>query len=132
MGKIHVYIVSDILMFSSGLKSLLSGGNIEVVGEETDLDQASQQIENLKPDVIIWGHTNGSKTSLGEAIHFLESKPGLKIIDLSLHSNEFVVYQSARKVAQGTPDLVTAVEKDLVPNIKITQPQFRSKIYRWW
>lgn len=69
----------------------------------------------MKPDVIIWGHNNGSKTSLGEAIHFLEAKPGLKIIDLSLHSNEFVVYQSARKIAQGAPDLVTAVEKDLVP-----------------
>lgn len=114
MDNIHVFIVSDVLMFSGGLKSLLSDCNVEVVGEETDLDQAADQIENLKPDVIIWGHNNGSSSSLGEAIHFLETKPGLKIIDLSLCSNEFVIYQSAKKVAQDTPDLVTVVEQDLV------------------
>ncbi|MCL4296002.1 MAG: hypothetical protein KJ077_09755 [Anaerolineae bacterium] len=114
-NTIRVFIVSDFLMFKSGLKNLLSDAHIEIVGEETDLDRAGHQIEKLRPDVIIWGHNNGGSTSLGEAIHFLEAKPGLKIIDLSLHSNDIVIYQSARKIAEDVPDLVTAVENDLVP-----------------
>lgn len=115
MDSIRVFIVSDFLLFSGGLKSLLADGHIEIVGEEMDLERAGHQIAALKPDVIIWGHNSRGSTSLGEAIHFLEAKPGLKIIDLSLHNNDIVIYQSARKLAEDVPDLVTAVECDLVP-----------------
>lgn len=115
MDTIRVFIVSDFSMFKSGLKNLLADAHVEIIGEETNLDRASDQIEALRPDVIIWGHNSKGSTSLGEAIHFLEAKPGLKIIDLSLHNNDIVIYQSARKTAEDVPDLVTAVEHDLVP-----------------
>lgn len=110
----RVFVVSDSSMFSGGLKSLLSKDpDVEIIGEEKEINRAVQQIKTLQPDVIIWGNSGMNPALVQEEIRLVKSTPGIKIIGLSLQSNNIVVYQSARKVIGDIQDLITAIKEDL-------------------
>ncbi len=110
MDSVRVLIVSDSSMFGHGLQSLLiSQAEVEILGGGTNINQAIEQIETLRPDVVIWGDSGMKRDSGWEEI-LLTAKPGLKIISLSLQNNEIVIYQSVRKMAQDLQDLIEAVK----------------------
>ncbi len=110
MNTIRIFVVSDSLLFSHGLKNLLTPtSQLEIIGEETDIDRAIERMETLRPDVIIWGHS-GLKGDLAlEEIHLLKAKPGIKVIDLNLQNNELFVYRCNRRSAKTIDDLIEAV-----------------------
>lgn len=114
MDSVRVFVVSDSLMFSGGLKSLLSKDpDVEIIGEETEVNRAIKQVKTLQPDVIIWGNSGINPALTQEEIHLVKATPGIKIIGLSLQNNNIIVYQSARKVIGDIQDLVKAIKEDL-------------------
>jgi DNA-binding NarL/FixJ family response regulator len=124
MDSVRVFVVSDSLMFSGGLKSLLSRDpDVEIIGEEKEVNRAVQQINTLQPDVIIWGNSGMNPALVQEEVRLVKATPGIKIIGLSLQSNNIVIYQSARKVVGDIQDLITAIKEDLF----IVQPGDRQR-----
>jgi chemotaxis response regulator CheB len=116
MSLIRVFIVSDSLTFSDGLKNLLvSEPEVEIIGEEMDVNQAIDQIYSLKPDVVIWGNTGMRQEAAQEEARLLKATPGTRFIGLTLQNNKIVVYQSFQKIVQGVQDLVEAVTCKFIP-----------------
>lgn len=114
MDAVRVFVVSDSLMFSGALKSLLSEDpGVEIIGEETEVNRAVKQVKTLQPDVIIWSNSGMNPALAQEEIHLVKAMPGMKIIGLSLQNNNIVVYQSARKIIGDIQDLVLAIKEDL-------------------
>lgn len=113
MDAVRVFVVSDSLMFSGALKSLLSEDpGVEIIGEETEVNRAVKQVKTLQPDVIIWGNSGMNPALAQEEIHLVKAMSGMKIIGLSLQNNNIVVYQSARKIIGDIQDLVLAIKED--------------------
>jgi DNA-binding NarL/FixJ family response regulator len=107
----RVFIVSGNSTGDGNLKRLLSAEiELEIVGEEKDISQASEQIQILRPDIIIYDDESFANGSSGKAIQLLRVRPGLKIIGLSLSTHEVMIYQSAQKIARDTQDLVAAIK----------------------
>ncbi|MCL4302314.1 MAG: hypothetical protein KJ077_41885 [Anaerolineae bacterium] len=119
MEPIRIFIVTDSLTFSNGLKSLLlSEPEIEIISQETDVNRAIEQIEKLKPNVIIWANTGIKRDARGEEMHLLQAVPDIKTVSLNLQNNDITIHQAARKtirVAQGVQDLIKAIKDSLFP-----------------
>lgn len=116
MNTIRVFVISDNLMFSRGLKSLLTcQAEVEIVGEETNIDQAIQQMEVLGPDVIIISDSGRMNDFALEEMRLLKTKPGIKVIGLSLENNDLFIYHSTRMKVTGEKDLFTAIKSNHVP-----------------
>ncbi len=114
MRPIRVFIISDSLLFVRGLKSLLSHEpRLEIIGEETSIDRAIEQIEVFVPDVIIWSDSGRMSISAPEEMHLLKAKPGIKVIGLSLTNNDLFIYRSTQRHVKSVEDLVEAIEFDL-------------------
>jgi DNA-binding NarL/FixJ family response regulator len=113
MDAVRVFVVSDSLMFSSGLKSLISEfPGVEIIGEETEVNQAVKQVKTLQPDVIIWGNSGMNPAWVHEEAHLVKAVPGIKIIGLSLQNNNIIVYHSTRKIIRDIQDLMIAIKED--------------------
>jgi DNA-binding NarL/FixJ family response regulator len=102
-------------MFSHGLRSLLTcQAEVEIIGEESNIDQAILQMEALGPDVIIISDSGRMDDFALEEMRLLKTKPGIKVIGLSLQNNDLFIYHSARVEVTGEKDLITAIT-DQVP-----------------
>ncbi len=133
MGRIRVFIVSDSLTFSDGLKNLLTP-DIKIVGQEIDVTQAIARIKALKPEVIIWANTGMKSSALLEETALLEATPLIRTISLSLQNNVIVIRHLGRKtvrVAQDTQDLIEAIKYRLFPSpAKKKRPNLINRLNR--
>lgn len=89
MKKIRVFLADDHKILRESLVILLSQkGNIEVVGEASDGQEAYKKIRELKPDIAVLDisipHLNG--LDLAERLN--NDSPEVKIIMLTMHKNE--------------------------------------------
>lgn len=115
MTPTRVFIVSGSSTDDGSLKRLLSAeAEVEIIGEEKDISQASEQIQTLRPDIIICGDESLTNGSLGKAVQLLRVRPGLKIIGLNLPTHEIVIYQSSQKMVRDTQDLVAAIKDNFL------------------
>jgi chemotaxis response regulator CheB len=119
MEPIRIFIITDSLTFSNGLQSLLlSEPEMDIISHDTDTNRAIDQIEKLKPDVIIWANTGIKRDALREEMHLLQAVPDIKTVSLNLQNNDITIHQAARKtirVAQGVQDLIAAIKDSLFP-----------------
>lgn len=98
MGPVRIFIVTDSLTFSNGLKSLLlSEPKMEIISQETNVNRAIDQIEKLKPDVIIWANTGMKRDAVKEEMHLLQATPDVKTVSLNLQNNNITIHQAARR-----------------------------------
>lgn len=119
----RIFIISGHLLFSYGLESLLcEETNLEIIGQEKDMEQAIDQIKRLQPDVVVLDSDN----ALSQITPILHASPGVKVISLSLQNNDLYVYQAKQWVARETEDLLEAIKADL-HNIK--PPARKENIY---
>jgi DNA-binding NarL/FixJ family response regulator len=113
---LNVFIVSSHLMFSRGLENLLQEDEeINVIGQETNMEQAIKQIKKLHSDAIIIYSDDAQLTSRLTIIEILKASPNTKVIHLSLQNNVFYVYQATQWVATSLDDLLQAVKVTLPP-----------------
>lgn len=94
MSLIKVMIVDDHKAMRNGLAFLLGElGNIEVVGQASDGREFLDVLPSLKPDVVLMDINMPVIDGIEATRKALELYPELKIIALSMHSDE-VYYQN--------------------------------------
>lgn len=90
----RIFLADDHAILREGLRHILnSTGNFEVVGEAGDGREALEQIERLKPDMVILDISMPGMTGVEIARRLRRYYPEMKIIMLSRHDNEEYVEQ---------------------------------------
>ena len=93
-------------MFGHGLESLLKRENrVAVIGRETNVEQALEQIKTLQPTVVILDSDEFSKNDLSSVVQVMKVNPGSKVIGLSLQNNRAYIYHITEKNVGSAEDL---------------------------
>jgi two-component system response regulator NreC len=90
--KITAALVDDHPIFRQGLKALISQQpDMEVVGEAIDARGAQMIAESVKPHIVVMDMSlqGGDGISAGQDV--ARVAPGIRILGLSMHTNEFFV-----------------------------------------
>jgi two-component system response regulator NreC len=114
---IRVLLADDHTIVRQGLKALLNAEpDIEVVGEAADGWAAIQQAETLMPDVVLMDITMPRLNGLEATRRLKKLLPQVKVLVLTVHTNEEYVREILRAGAAGyilkeaaVGELVTAV-----------------------
>ena len=89
MGKTRILIADDHGIVRKGLRlQLEQHGEFEVVGEAADGREAVRMTEELQLDVVIMDIAMPSLNGIDAAAQMLKRDPRLKVIILSMHSDE--------------------------------------------
>jgi DNA-binding NarL/FixJ family response regulator len=117
-NKLKVLLVDDHALVRRGFRRMLEDEpTIQVVGEASDGLEAVESAERLEPDVIVMDcalpQINGIETSR----RILAKKPEIKILMLSMHSEDTLIRQALDAGAKGYV-LKNAMDLDLVSAIK--------------
>lgn len=107
----RIFIISSYAMFGRGLNNLLNQeSNIEIVGQETGIEQASDQITTLQPDVVIFDSDDPARASTPVLLYrILKEHGGIQVIGLSLQNNKFRVYGVREGIVHEVADLLKAI-----------------------
>jgi len=97
-----IIIVDDHLIFRQGLKSILSSQNVaNVIGEASNGIEFIDLLSQLTPDLVLMDidmpHMDGFDTT----VMAIEKNPDLKIIALSMFSNEEFYYKMLDRGVKG-------------------------------
>jgi DNA-binding NarL/FixJ family response regulator len=119
MGKISVLLAEDHTIVRKGLGALLEAEiGIEVVGEAADGREAIERAEELRPDVVVMDIAMPGLNGLEATRQLKKRFPEMKIIILTMHSNEEYVLQTLRSGASGylikksaPSDLISAIRE---------------------
>lgn len=102
MSKISVILVDDHALVRAGIRSLLQSINdIEVVAEANNGREALNQIRDINPDLVLLDISMTELNGLEVAERVSQDFPEVKIVILSMHTNEEYVLQSLRAGASG-------------------------------
>ena len=100
--KIKVLICNRYTLFREGIKAVLqNGAPIEIVGEASTAGDAIEQLERLKPDVVLIeeGTTDLSGFEATQRIRALD--PAVKVLILSHHDDETLMSRCMEAGAAG-------------------------------
>lgn len=101
-GRVGVYILDDHQMLIDGIKALLSHSKkYEIVGEETDGHKALNQIEQVKPDLVITDINMPQLNGIEFTKLLRQQNSEIKICALSMHLEKDIIAQIMRSGANG-------------------------------
>lgn len=99
---IHVLIAEDHLMVRAGIRALLErAGDIHVMGEASNGQEAIEMTEKLKPDVLIMDIMMPRMNGIQAAENIRDLKFPTQILLLSMYSEEGFVYQALQSGVKG-------------------------------
>lgn len=99
---IRVLLVDDHALFRAGLRALLqSFDGVQVVAEAGNGSDAMQVVERERPDLVLMDIAIPGLSGIEAAARITRSWPQVKVIILSMHSNEEYVRQALRAGATG-------------------------------
>ena len=102
MGKIKVLIADDHTILRQGIKALLDNQlGIEVIGEAKDGREALTLIERLLPDVILMDIAMPGLNGLEATRRIKKKFPKIKVLVLTMYTNEEYVFQILNAGANG-------------------------------
>jgi DNA-binding NarL/FixJ family response regulator len=108
---ITILVVSNHAMFARGLENLLNRNpQFQILGQETTVAEAIEQIKNLYPDVVILDSTGTSPKKAGLK-QILQAGGDTGVIDLSLTNNDLCIYQASQKTVKSVRDLLAAIKQ---------------------
>ena len=117
MNRIKVLLADDHTIVRKGIRSLLDNeANIEVVGEAENGREAVEKVGQLSPNIVLMDSTMPLLNGL-EATRQIEKRyPNVKVLILTMHTNEEYIFQFLQAgaagylVKQSAPqDLVSAI-----------------------
>ena len=102
MEKIKIILVDDHQMFRDGVKSVLCDEeNIDVIGEVGNGNDLFDLLKTKTPDLIITDISMPDISGIEVAKHVSENYPDIKILILSMHSNEEFISKALNVGANG-------------------------------
>lgn len=102
MEKIKIVLVDDHQMFRDGVKAVLSDeANIEIVGEVGNGNDLYKLLETEAVDLIITDISMPEISGIEVTKHVSEKFPDIKILILSMHSNEEFITKALSSGANG-------------------------------
>jgi len=102
MGKIKIILVDDHQMFRDGVKSVLNDEeNIDIIGEVGASEDLFELLKLQKPDLIITDISLPGISGIEIAKYISENYPEIKILILSMHSNEEFITKALSVGANG-------------------------------
>jgi DNA-binding NarL/FixJ family response regulator len=116
---IHVLIAEDHLMVRAGIRALLEkAGDIHVMGEASNGQEAIEMTEALKPDVLIMDIMMPRMNGIQAAENIREMKLSTYILLLSMYSDEGFVHQALQYGVKGYV-LKSSVSDELLHAVRI-------------
>ncbi len=116
--KIHVLLVDDHPLVRRGFRRLLEDDpSIAVVGEGSNGEEAIRLVGELKPDVVVMDSAMPGTSGLVATRAILAKAPDVKILMLSMHSEQTLVRQAMDAGARGYV-LKSALDLDLAAAVK--------------
>jgi DNA-binding NarL/FixJ family response regulator len=102
MKDLRVYLVDDHTILREGLRLILSqASGVEIVGEQGDGRIAMEEIDQLKPDLVVLDISLPSLSGVEIARQIRKYHPSMKILVLSRHDNQEYVEQLLKYGVQG-------------------------------
>lgn len=102
MNDCKVLLVDDHPLVREGLRARLSGVNgIEVVGEAGDAAQAFEQVEHLRPDLVLMDVGMKQVNGIELTARLRERHPTLRVLMLSMYDNPEYVHRALAAGARG-------------------------------
>jgi two-component system, NarL family, response regulator NreC len=102
MGKTRILIADDHGIVRKGLRlQLEEQGEFEVVGEASDGREAVRIAEELSPDVVIMDIAMPSLNGIDAAAQMVKRNPQIRVIMLSMHSDESYLNRALTAGAKG-------------------------------
>ncbi|MBV8818053.1 MAG: response regulator transcription factor, partial [Acidobacteriaceae bacterium] len=118
MPPIHVLIADDHALIRSGLRALLEREQeFQVVGEAANGYEAVQLTQSLKPDIAMFDVGMPRLSGIDAAQQVAEKMPAVRIIILSMHSDEGYVLRALRAGAKGYV-LKASAENDVLAAVR--------------
>lgn len=102
MNPLRILLVDDHVLVRAGIKSLLNQlPGVTVVAEAGDGREALKLLQETQPDIAVLDVAMPGLNGIEATMRFRKQFPSLKVIMLSMHSNEEYVLQSLRAGASG-------------------------------
>ncbi|WP_186757623.1 response regulator transcription factor [Echinicola salinicaeni] len=102
MEKIKVVLADDHVVVRSGIKNLLENeGEVEVIGEAANGEEAIQLVKNVTPDLLIIDIRMPVMNGLDATKKLNQLKDPTKVLILSMHDDEDYILQSIECGASG-------------------------------
>jgi DNA-binding NarL/FixJ family response regulator len=116
--KVRVLLVDDHSLVRRGFRRLLEDDpSIAVVGEGSNGEEAIRLVGELKPDVVVMDSAMPGTSGLVATRAILAGSPDVKILMLSMHSEQTLVRQAMDAGARGYI-LKSALDLDLAAAVK--------------
>lgn len=107
---IRVLIVSAYPVLTEGLGHLLRANpQVEVLGQEADLDVALARIQEQQPDVVILEGRRYPGSEMEAVGRILKACPGLRIVHVDLADNTVCIYRGEHRIVQCFGDFLQAL-----------------------
>lgn len=102
MKKVRVLIVDDHEVFCESLAFLLSiRGEAEIVDTVTTGEDALKKVASLRPDVVLMDIEMKGLDGIGATRRLKEKFPDVKVIMLTMHSDEQYIFEAIKAGAKG-------------------------------
>lgn len=119
MAKIRVLLAEDHTIVRKGIRSLLDAEpSFEVVGEAENGREAVDKAQSLHPDIVLMDHTMPLLNGLEALRQIKKLMPDIKVLILTMHTNEEYIFQYLQAGAEGYLVKQTA-PADLVEAIRV-------------
>lgn len=107
-----ILIVDDHILFREGIASLFAGQpDLVVIGQANCVQEAVAMANELRPDLILMDFTMPDGTGLDATKAILQTQPAVKILFLTVHENDEMLFEAIRMGAVGY----------LLKNVSVTQ-----------
>jgi DNA-binding NarL/FixJ family response regulator len=111
---IHVLLAEDHALMREGVRVLMEkAGDIYIVGEACNGQEACKMALDLKPDVVVMDIMMPLLNGIQAAERIHDMQPGTRVILLSMYIDEGLVYQALKSGVKGYV-LKTSVSDELI------------------
>jgi len=116
--KIRILLADDHAVVRQGFRLILSGqADMEIVGEAGDGNQAVEQAEKLKPDVVVMDVAMPNLNGIEATRRLAEAAPHTRVLALSMHKDSVYVREILRAGAKGYL-LKDSIDRDLLDAVR--------------